>query len=146
MCIRDRLQRSVTDSIDQQAGGHTARSQHAHKPVLHGRMDWIAGNEFEFNAGGPTRRRSRNVFVVRGPRPQNHRACSLRDHGRAGIFRLLVARQPEWISLRGLTGGDDESSTPATSGDGTIGNQAHPDRDRDVDRLRAVLPAFSDYD
>ena len=57
-----------------------------------------------------------------------------------------MARQSEWISLCGAIGGDDEGATSATSGDGTLGHKAHRDRDRDVDRVRALFLAFSNYD
>ena len=39
--------------------------------LLHGGVDWSAGDEFEFNAGGPTRWWTRNVRALRRPRTSN---------------------------------------------------------------------------
>src|SRR6185437_15463883 len=107
--------------------------------------DRITGDEFELDAGGPTGRRSRDVFPVRSSRAQDHRTCRFRLDGRARVFRLLVARQPERLSLRGTTGHHDESPTSTAGSDGTIGNETNPDRDRDADRLRSLFPALSNH-
>ena len=109
-------------------------------------MDWIASDEFELDAGGPTGRRSRDVFLVRRPRPQNHRACCIHIDGRPRLPRLLVARQPKRLPLRGAAGSHDESPTSTASGDGTSGNKTNRNRDPDAARLRALFPPIPDHD
>jgi membrane-associated protease RseP (regulator of RpoE activity) len=60
-----------------------------------------------------------------------------------GGVGLLVARQPERISLHGVAGSDDEGPTSTTGGDGAVGNRkANRDRYRDADRLRTLLLPF----
>ncbi len=98
------------------------------------------------DAGGPTRRGSRNVFLVRRPRTLDHRACRFCNYGRARVPGLLVARQPQRLSLRSLIGGHAKGPPPTTSRDGTFGDKANRDRDRDVDRVRALFPAVPNYD
>src|SRR5690349_22321823 len=108
-------------------------------------MDRITGDESELNAGGPTGRRSRDLFRFRPSRPPDHRTYRFYNDGSAGIFRLLVARQPERLSLRSASSNHDEGPTPSTSGNGTIGNKTNRNRDRDVDRLRTLLPPVPDH-
>ena len=57
-----------------------------------------------------------------------------------------MARQSEWISLCRAVGHHDEGATSSTGSDGAAGEETVGDRDRDVDRVRAVFLSVSDYD
>ena len=142
----DLFQRSGPVSVDCVAVWSAVGSELADQSVLHGRVDWFAGDEFEFNAGGPTRWWAWNVCALWTTRSSLDSACCFCCYRRSGHPRLHLAQQPERLSLHSSSRRNDARPPPVARRHGTSRRQTHRDRGPNPRRLHPLLLAIPDND
>src|SRR5690349_11803569 len=91
------------------------------------------GDQFESDAGRPTRWRTRNVLDLRSDGAPLDWDGSLRGDGADLSAGLDVARKSERIRLRDSPGGHVARTSPATGTDGTTRHGTHDHRHSDAD-------------
>src|SRR4026209_2574514 len=109
-------------------------------------MDWFVSDEFEFDAGGPTRRWARKVCALWSTCTSCNRSRRIHLNGNPRDTRILLVPQPERLSLHGPFGRHAARPAPRTRGDRTSGHKTHPDRHPDAPGLHPLLLALPNHD